>query len=124
MRYPDITVRRKTAFLINTLLLQDISSSGSTAATLHESDGPKLHGAGGAESESTEGLVRKAIVDHKLIEALVEPQPYGPDGDGDATKDGDYREKVLQTIDTFVGNGGEVGDAAGAVSRFKEARGA
>ncbi|CAE6394881.1 unnamed protein product [Rhizoctonia solani] len=105
---PDITVRRKTAFLINTLLLQDISSSGSTAATLHESDGPKLHGAGGAESESTEGLVRKAIVDHKLIEALVEPQPYGPDGDGDATKDGDYREKVLQTIDTFVGNGGEV----------------
>ncbi|KAG8699231.1 hsp70 nucleotide exchange factor fes1, partial [Ceratobasidium sp. 395] len=34
---PDITVRRKTAFLINTLLLQD-STTGSTAAALHSSD--------------------------------------------------------------------------------------
>ncbi|KAG8677924.1 hsp70 nucleotide exchange factor fes1, partial [Ceratobasidium sp. 395] len=34
---PDITVRRKTAFLLNTLLLQD-STTGSTAAALHSSD--------------------------------------------------------------------------------------
>ncbi|CAE6475131.1 unnamed protein product [Rhizoctonia solani] len=105
---PDITVRRKTAFLINTLLLQDASSSGSTAAALHESDGPKLHSSGGAVSESTEGLVRRAIVEHGLIEALVQPLPYGLDGDGDPMEDADYREKVLQTIDTFVQNGGKV----------------
>ncbi|CAE6534730.1 unnamed protein product [Rhizoctonia solani] len=97
---PDITVRRKTAFLINTLLLQDISTGGSTAAALHASDGPKVHGPGGSGPESTEGLVRKAVTEHKLIQALVQPPPYGPDGDGDATLDADYREKVLQTVDT------------------------
>jgi hypothetical protein len=83
-----------------------------------------VHGTDGAVSESTEGLVRRAIVEHKLIEALVQPSPYGPDGDGDAKEDADYREKVLQTIDTFVRNGGEVGNAAGAVSAFRQARGA
>ncbi|CAE6489117.1 unnamed protein product [Rhizoctonia solani] len=118
---PDITVRRKTAFLINTLLLQDIPTSGSTAAALHSSEGPDVHGAGGP---STEGLVKKAVLDHKLIEALVQPPPYGPNGDGDATQDRDYREKVLQTVETFVSNGGELGDAAGSVSAFEQARGA
>ncbi|KAL5637521.1 hypothetical protein ACGC1H_004068 [Rhizoctonia solani] len=121
---PDITVRRKTAFLINTLLLQDISTSGSTAAALHASDGPQMHGADGPVPDSTEGLVRQAVVDHKLIQALVQPPPYGPHGDGDAVQDPDYREKVLQTVDTFVRNGGELGDAAGSVAAFKQARGA
>ncbi|KAJ1300687.1 hypothetical protein OPQ81_002334 [Rhizoctonia solani] len=121
---PDITVRRKTAFLINTLLLQDNSTGGSTAAALHASDGPRMHGAAGPVPDSTEGLVKKAIVDYKLIQALVQPPPYGPDGDGDATLDADYREKVLQTIDTFVRNGGELGDVEGRVSAFREARGA
>ncbi|KAH7333621.1 nucleotide exchange factor Fes1-domain-containing protein [Rhizoctonia solani] len=121
---PDITVRRKTAFLINTLLLQDISTSGSTAAALHSSDGPTVHGTDGPTPDSTEGLVKKAVVDHKLIQALVQPPPYGLDGDGDATQDADYREKVLQTVDTFVHNGGELGDAAGSVSAFRQARGA
>ncbi|CAE6368716.1 unnamed protein product [Rhizoctonia solani] len=124
LKHPDITVRRKAAFLINTLLLQDISTSGSTAAVPHASDGPRVHGAGGPVPDSTEGLVRRAVVDHKLIQALVQPPPYGPDGDGDAYQDADYREKVLQTVDTFVQHGGELGDAAGSVSAFKQARGA
>jgi hypothetical protein len=68
--------------------------------------------------------VTGAVVDHKLIEALVHPPPYGPDGDGDATKDTDYREKVDLVIDTFARNGGELGEAAGAVKAFREARGA
>ncbi|CAE6452456.1 unnamed protein product [Rhizoctonia solani] len=123
-QYPDITVRRKAAFLINTLLLQDISTSGSTAVALHASDGPEMHGADGPVPDSTEGLVKKAVMDHKLIHALVQPPPYGPHGDGDAVQDHDYREKVLQTVDTFVRNGGELGDAAESVAAFKQARGA
>lgn len=120
---PDIAVRRKTAFLINTLLLQD-TKTGSTAAALHASDGPQVHGAEGSEAASTEGLVQKAVTDHKLIRALVQPPPYGPDGDEDATKDSDYREKVFQVLDTFSQSGGELGDAEGAVRVFREARGA
>ncbi|CAE6462491.1 unnamed protein product [Rhizoctonia solani] len=124
LKHPDITVRRKAAFLINTLLLQDISTSGSTAVALHASDGPEMHGADGPVPDSTEGLVKKAVMDHKLIHALVQPPPYGPHGDGDAVQDHDYREKVLQTVDTFVRNGGELGDAAESVAAFKQARGA
>ncbi|CAE7060162.1 unnamed protein product [Rhizoctonia solani] len=121
---PDITVRRKAAFLINTLLLQDISIGGSTAAAPHASDGPRMHGTDGPVPESTEGLVKKAVVEYKLIQALVEPPPYGPDGDGDAAQDPEYREKVLQTVDTFVRNGGKLGDAAERVSAFRQALGA
>lgn len=120
---PDITVRRKTAFLINTLLLQD-TKIRSTAAGLHTSDGPQMHGEAGGELASTDGLVLKAVTDHKLIQALVQPPPHGPNGDEDATKDHDYREKVLQVLDTFSQNGGELGDTEGVVVAFREARGA
>jgi hypothetical protein len=118
---PDISVRRKTAFLLNTLLLQDVGG-GSTSAALHSSDGPQTHGAEGVEVASTQGLVRAAMVEHGLILALVQPPPYGADGDGDATIDADYREKALMALDTFERNGGALGDAAQAVAAFREAR--
>ncbi|KAF8596944.1 Fes1-domain-containing protein [Ceratobasidium sp. AG-I] len=116
---PDISVRRKTAFLLNTLLLQD-AGSGSTAAALHESDGPQTHGVEIAEaSQSTSGLVQAALAEHGLIQALVQSPPFGADGDGDAAKDGDYREKVLVTLDTYVRNGGSLGSAEQVVAAFR-----
>ncbi|KAG8740705.1 hsp70 nucleotide exchange factor fes1 [Ceratobasidium sp. 414] len=105
LRDPDITVRRKTAFLLNTLLLQD-AATGSTAAALHASDGPQTHGAVVAEAPSTEGL----------------PPPYGADGDLDARDDADYRDKVLMTLETYERNGGRYADAESAVAAFREAR--
>ncbi|KAG9125930.1 hsp70 nucleotide exchange factor fes1 [Ceratobasidium sp. 392] len=119
---PDITVRRKTAFLLNTLLLQD-TTTGSTAAALHSSDGPQTHGAVVAtEVPSTQGLVRTAIADHGLISALVQPPPYGTDGDLQATDDADYCDKALMALDTYEGNGGDFGDAKQAVAEFRQAR--
>lgn len=115
---PDISVRRKTAFLLNTLLLQDVGS-GSTAAAPHVSDGPQTHGVEAVEVQSTSGLVRAALAEHGLILALVQSPPYGADGDGDATQDGDYREKVLTTLDTYVRNGGSLGPAEQAVAAFR-----
>lgn len=117
---PDISVRRKTAFLLNTLLLQD-SEGESTAAALHASDGPRTHGAevAGAQPQSTSGLVRAALAEHGLIQAMVQSPPYGADGDGDAARDGDYREKVLVTLETYVRNGGSLGSAEQAVAAFR-----
>lgn len=115
---PDISVRRKTAFLLNTLLLQD-AGSGSTAAVPHASDGPQTHGVETVEAQSTSGLVRAALAEHGLILALVQSPPYGADGDGDASQDADYREKVLTTLDTYVRNGGSLGPAEQAVAAFR-----
>lgn len=114
-------MRRKTAFLINTLLLQD-AGSGSTAAALHSSDDPRTHGAEVGEPQSTEGLVRAAVAKHGLVLAMVQPPPYGVDGDGDASKDADYREKVQMALETYARNGGVFGEAEGAVTAFREAR--
>ncbi|KAG8720637.1 hsp70 nucleotide exchange factor fes1 [Ceratobasidium sp. 394] len=120
LRDPDISVRRKTAFLLNTLLLQD-TVTGSTATALHSSDGPRTHGAVVTEAPSTQGLVRAAIADHGLISALVQPPPYGADGDLDARDDADYRDKVLMTLETYERNGGQFADA-GQVAAFRQAR--
>lgn len=118
---PDISVRRKTAFLLNTLLLQD-AKSGSTAATFHSSDGPRTHGAATSELPTTEGLVRGAIASHGLIPMLVAPPLYGENGDLDVMHDAEYRDNVLQTLETYEQAGGEFGDAKEAVGRFREAR--
>ncbi|KAG9082343.1 hsp70 nucleotide exchange factor fes1 [Ceratobasidium sp. UAMH 11750] len=96
-------------------LLTSEECSGSTRSKV-------LYCLSGALKHNAEaGLVRAAIADHGLISALVQPPPYGADGDLDARDDADYRDKVLMTLETYERNGGQFADA-GQVAAFRQAR--
>jgi hsp70-interacting protein len=101
-------VRRKTAFLLNALLLQDGPSPEE-----EEADPIKLPPSVHANLPShfppstqttTNGTARAAFQSSgiliTLLHSLVSPVPHGPDGDG--VPDADFEEKAIRVILTFV----------------------
>ncbi|PSR81815.1 hypothetical protein PHLCEN_2v6246 [Hermanssonia centrifuga] len=124
----DIAVRRKSAFLLNSLLIPTTepvprpvpnppapsgSPSGDTSVTLHpsaphptqepEASGPvhpNSHSSmlSDPSSVSTSGLAARALEEQgllqALINALVSPVPYGPDGESD--EDAEFEEKIFK----------------------------
>ena len=96
----SIVVRRKAAFLLNTLLLPNSFTSDSTS----EAPSPyvaKLT----STSELAQAAMRKENVLGTVIESLGSPEPRGADGD-QVDLDMDYAEKALRIVLTFLDNGG------------------
>ncbi|KAG9030340.1 hsp70 nucleotide exchange factor fes1 [Tulasnella sp. UAMH 9824] len=87
---PHITVRRKAAFLLNSLLLPDasLSSPASSTSPLQTSD-----------------LTRSAIDSHNILPSLttsiVDPKPFGRDA-SNAEPDADYEEKAVRGVVTYL----------------------
>ena len=118
----DISVRRKTAFLLNSLIIPTThiprptpppptaptpsTGSNSTSVTIHPSDArpetvhPNSHASMQADpaSTSTSPAALKALEEHGILQSLVSavttPVPYGPDGEGEG--DADFDEKVIR----------------------------
>ena len=109
----NITVRRKTAFLLNTLIL---STQPSDTPTNENIIHPNSHASMLSDplSTSTTQLTLQAFRTHGLLEAvinaLVHPTPYGPDGE-EVEPDGDFEEKAVRILVTYAsaGDGFEVG---------------
>ncbi|KAI0043405.1 Fes1-domain-containing protein [Auriscalpium vulgare] len=121
----DITVRRKTAFLLSTLLLPN------AASTYPPANGTRLHGSTSEPAPApvhanshasmladpagvdTARATLAALHTHNLlpvlVRALVAPTPHGPDGDSEG--DVDLEEKVLRLLHTYVvAHAGEFSD--------------
>ncbi|PCH43151.1 nucleotide exchange factors-like protein [Wolfiporia cocos MD-104 SS10] len=126
----DITVRRKTAFLLNTLIVPTIpvsqlqsptpapsqnASQTATGATLHTATGqppagepvhPNSHAAmqSNPEAFSTSPAALKALEAHGILQALVSsltsPTPHG--ADGELEEDADFEEKITRSLHTYV----------------------
>ena len=125
----DIGVRRKVAFLLNSLLTPAIAEAAGAASTATNS-GVGVHG--GGESQSAAASVHpnshasmvadpasadtapetlRALRTHAmlpvLVQELTEPTPYGPDGDEGDGCDADLEEKLTRfriktpTFDSF-----------------------
>ncbi|KAG2054609.1 Fes1-domain-containing protein [Suillus hirtellus] len=117
----EIRVRRKTTFLLNTLLLP--TSSPSSQANLQpnislptsENAPPPIHANSHASmlsdpsSVSTCALTLAAIQEEgeqggslldALISALIEPVPFGVDGEID--KDDEFQENIVRILYTFA----------------------
>ena len=102
----DITVRRKVAFLLNTLLIQDDSGLSGTPSNLRTPDSsaapvhPNSHASMVSDPSSTvtSQLAVKALEDRGILQALfralTSPVPYGPDGELDG--DADFEEKIVR----------------------------
>ncbi|KAF9784498.1 nucleotide exchange factors-like protein [Thelephora terrestris] len=108
----DITVRRKVAFLLNALLIQNDSgltgepsnlpTPGSSSAPAH----PNSHApmVSDPSSTMTSQFAVKALEDRGLLQALVRalasPVPYGQDGELDG--DPDFEEQVVRTLLAYL----------------------
>lgn len=94
----DITVRRKAAFLLNTLLLPSIlpssQNSSSEAGPVHAN----THASMTAESTETSKVTASALQRHGImdtvVKGLVNPLPHGNDGENDG--DIDFTEKLVR----------------------------
>jgi hypothetical protein len=91
---PNISVRRKIAFLLNTLLLQDLEPPPAALAT------------------SNPAPTKTALQDHKIISRLIEllesPLQFGEDGD--EAYDLDFAEKAGEVLVTYSRQGGAFND--------------
>ncbi|KAI0691804.1 nucleotide exchange factors-like protein [Cytidiella melzeri] len=120
----DISVRRKTAFLLNAILIPTSPtrpSNNSTALVLHPTASadssdptsniqtpihPNSHASMLADptSFSTSELTIDALEDHGLlqvlVDALVTPVPHGPDGEFEG--DAEFEDKVIGVLYTYV----------------------
>ncbi|KAI0062975.1 nucleotide exchange factors-like protein [Artomyces pyxidatus] len=122
----DIGVRRKAAFLLNTLLTPAVAASEadaraapSTGAALHASETqqpnpaappPTVHPNSHASmlsdpaSVDTAPATLRAMRAHELVPALIRalasPTPHGPDGETEG--DVDLEEKVVRLLYTYV----------------------
>lgn len=113
----EVGVRRKVAFLVNGLLLPSAEPEsvavpanvhGAAAGGLapHASDSAPVHANTHASmlsdpsSTQTSTQTLKAFKEHgiasALVDALVEPVPFGPDGDGE--RDEDLEEKLVRYV--------------------------
>ena len=102
----DIAVRRKVAFLLNTLLIRsdselpdapsNLRTPGSSSAPVH----PNSHASmiSDPSSTMTSEFARKALEERGLLRALVRalnaPVPHGPDGESEG--DAEFEEKVVR----------------------------
>ncbi|KAH8988319.1 nucleotide exchange factors-like protein [Lactarius akahatsu] len=112
----DIGVRRKTAFLLNTLLLsEDTTTSiraGSGGTDSEAGAGPRVHPNSHAalvadpSSADTARATLRALRTDGLLPALVReltvPTPHGPDGEEGGSCDADFEEKLVRLLHTYV----------------------
>ncbi|KAE9387258.1 hypothetical protein BT96DRAFT_1005282 [Gymnopus androsaceus JB14] len=115
---PNIAVRRKTAFLLNSLLTPNettSSSSSSSSDNLHTPDSQQNQGPIHPNSHAahlfqpgralTSALTLEAMTKHNilgtLIDGLTNPLPYGEDGDQEEV-DPDFEEKGVALLRTYA----------------------
>ncbi len=107
----DIAVRRKAAFLLNSLLMP---SAPTAAATVTRTRGgpaqsgapvhPNSHASMVADpvSVDTASETLRAVRAHEMLPVIVreltEPTPYGPDGDEGDGCDADLEEKLMRCV--------------------------
>ncbi|KAG1856725.1 nucleotide exchange factors-like protein [Suillus subluteus] len=116
----EICVRRKTPFLLNTLLLPTCPSQANLQPNISlptsETAPPQIHANSHASmlsdpsSVSTSALTLAAIQKEgeegslslldALISALIEPVPFGVDGE--VEKDEEFQENVVRILHTFA----------------------
>jgi len=108
---PDITVRRKTVFLLNTLLIPTTSTASESSSSLHTPDQQPIHPNSHAlnltnpSRTSTSPFALQALDSHKLldtvIEGIINPYPYGEDGESEEA-DADFEEKSVRLLHTYA----------------------
>ncbi|KAG0706248.1 armadillo-type protein [Suillus ampliporus] len=114
----EIRVRRKTAFLLNTLLMPisedgvDLQSNISVPSSANAPVHPNSHASmlSNPSSISTWSITLAALQNEStsegsslldaLVSALTEPVPFGPDGEKD--KDEEFQENIIRILYTFV----------------------
>lgn len=101
----DVGVRRKTAFLLNTLLLPSpATTTAGTGAQVHLNSHAAL--VADPRSADTASVTLPALRAHGLLPALVReltvPTPYGPDGEEGGGCDADFEEKLARLLHTYV----------------------
>ncbi|THH28769.1 hypothetical protein EUX98_g5422 [Antrodiella citrinella] len=102
----DITVRRKVAFLLNSLLIPSAPVIPSTESQQTNPVHANSHAsmlsdpASFSTSELTQRALRERGLLSTLIQSLVSPLPYGPDGESEG--DPDFEEKIMSVIHTYV----------------------
>jgi len=124
----SIQVRRKTAFLLNTLLTQDVpalsdvasttepnaASTNSTTSQISLSTSTTAHSSAfssdtSLSSATTDGETRASFSRHgitnALLSALVDPVPHGVDGDEGVDGDPDFEEKGVKCLITYLERG-------------------
>ena len=108
----DIGVRRKAAFLLNSLLTPSALASAATAGSRIHSGPPQAaapvhpnsHASMLADPTSVDTATEtlRALRAHGLLPVLVreltEPTPYGPDGDEGDGCDADLEEKLIRCV--------------------------
>ena len=105
---PEITVRRKAAFLLNTLLTPNgESSSSTTGGNVHGGQQQPVHSNSHAANlldplrTRTSALAIKAIGEHNIlpvvVDGLTQPIPYGEDGEVEEP-DADLEEKLFAYV--------------------------
>lgn len=122
----SLQVRRKTAFLISSLLLPSnllLSPSTTQNDYIHTAPFPN-DPLPDPEAEDTVPLTKAALTDSSatdsnktkktLLETIVSelcfPTPHGPDGDGEPLHDPDLREKLAKCLVNYVRVGGKLDD--------------
>ncbi|KAH9064370.1 nucleotide exchange factors-like protein [Lactarius vividus] len=119
----DIGVRRKTAFLLNTLLLSEGNTTVRTDGTNSDSEagaGPRVHPNSHAAlvadpgSADTAPATLRALRTDGLLPAIVReltvPTPHGPDGEEGGSCDADLEEKLVRLLHTYVAAHGRTFD--------------
>ncbi|KAF8498162.1 Fes1-domain-containing protein [Russula emetica] len=107
----DIAVRRKAAFLLNSLLIPSVPVAATRAPGTRIQGGPAQSGAtvhpnshasmlADPTSTDTAPETLRAVRAHGLLPVIVreltEPTPYGPDGDEGDGCDADLEEKLMR----------------------------
>ncbi len=109
----DIAVRRKAAFLLNSLLIPPAPASTSSTSGTRIHGGPAQSGApvhpnshasmvADPASADTATETLRAVREHGMLPVIVreltEPTPYGPDGDEGEGCDVDLEEKLMRCV--------------------------
>ncbi|KAF4574912.1 hsp70 nucleotide exchange factor fes1 [Pleurotus pulmonarius] len=105
---PDIAVRRKIIFLLNTLILPTAADQSSSSSNLSQPEHVHSNSHASMLSDpsniSTSPIALKALKDHGILSAvvsgLVTPIPYGEDGD-QVDLDEDYEEKSIRLLHAY-----------------------
>lgn len=119
----SLQVRRKTAFLISSLLLQSNPISDTSADRsdyIHTKPFPN-DPSPDPESKDTVSLTLISLPNPKatksgrtvletIVSELCSPTPHGPDGDGEPLHDPDLREKLARCLVNFLVAGGKLNE--------------
>jgi len=114
---PSLAVRRKTAFMLSTLLLpSQLPSESSEAPAATTSQGQQTHFLNDPvpDPHSTDTIpatlaaFKSTPLLQTLLNELDNPTPHGPNGDGDL--DPDLQEKMVRCIVHYIQAGGDVSE--------------